>query len=263
MPEEGLIQYLLGTLDVLVVAYLIYRILLVMRGTRAAPMLGGLALVVLAYFISKTAGLVTLHWILGNFLSSIILVVIVIFQEEIRRGLTKMGIQPVFRPSSKPNYDRTSEDLVLVAERLSSSRTGALIVIQREVGLDEFVEEAVEIDALLNRKLLVSLFQKDSPLHDGAVIINDGRIKAAGCVLPITFNPDLDPNLGTRHRAALGISERSDALAIVVSEETGAIALARDGKLSRNLDGASLKQILEKLIDAKDSVEESVEEEAL
>jgi len=248
MPEEGALQYLSSALDILVVAYLVYRVLLVVRGTRAAAMLVGLTVVVLVYFVSKTANLVTLHWILGNFLSSIILVVIVLFQEEIRRGLTKMGIQQVFKYSPKPTFDKTLEDLVLVAERLAADRVGALIVIQREVGLDEFVEEAVEIDAVLNRKLLCGLFQKASPLHDGAVIIDGGRIKAAGCVLPLTFNPDLDPSLGTRHRAALGISERSDALAIVVSEESGSIALARDGELTRNLDGATLKQNLESLL---------------
>jgi diadenylate cyclase len=248
MSDRGVLYYVLSVLDIALVGYLIYRVLLVIKGTRAAPMLGGLAVVVLLYFASKTAGLITLHWILANFLSSIILVVIVIFQEEIRRGLTKVGIQPVFRYPERGPFDKTVEDLTLVAERLSAERIGALIVIQREVGLDEFVEEAIEIDALLNRKLLFGLFLKDSPLHDGAVLIERGRIKAAGCVLPLSFNPDLDPNLGTRHRAALGISERSDALVVVVSEETGAISVARDGKLLRNLEAPALRSSLERLL---------------
>jgi diadenylate cyclase len=120
-----------------------------------------------------------------------------------------------------------------------------LIVIQREVGLDEFLEEGVAIDARVNRKLLYSVFVKESPLHDGAVIVEGDRIKAAGCVLPLSFNPDLDPNLGTRHRAALGITERSDAVVVVTSEETGAISVVMDGKLHRNLDASALREILE------------------
>jgi len=244
-------KYLLMVIDVALVAFLIYRVLLMIRGTRAAPMLGGFTVVVLFYFLSKALGLVTVHWILGNFLSSIIVVVIVLFQDEIRRGLTKVGLQPAFRRSSKTMYDKSIEDLTLVALRLSEEKIGALIVIQREVGLDEFVEDAVTIDAVLNRKLLFSIFQKGSPLHDGAVLIEGSRIKAAGCVLPLSFNPDLDPDLGTRHRAALGISERSDALVIVISEETGAISLVREGRISRNLDVSMLRDALGRLLATK------------
>jgi diadenylate cyclase len=135
---------------------------------------------------------------------------------------------------------------VLVSTKLAKAKLGALMVLQREVGLDEFLEEGVALDAQLSRKLLFSIFVKETPLHDGAVIIDGDRIKAAGCVLPLSFNPDLDPNLGTRHRAALGLTERSDALVIVVSEETGSISLVRDGKINRNLDGGSLRETLEK-----------------
>jgi diadenylate cyclase len=145
-------------------------------------------------------------------------------------------------------YDKTIEDLTLVCSRLAEMKLGALIVIQREVGLDEFVEDAVVLDAALNRKLLISIFTKGSPLHDGAVLIEGGRVKAAACVLPLSFNPDLDPSLGTRHRAGLGISERSDAVVVVVSEETGAISLAREGKLIRNLDASMLRDSLHRLM---------------
>lgn len=236
--------------DISIVAFLIYRCLLVIKGTRAAPMLGGLAFIVALYFLAEPMGLATLAWILGNFLSSIILVVVVIFQDEIRRGLTKVGMQPMFpTPRSSP-LTKAIEDLTLVCSRMSEAKLGALIVVQREVGLEEFVEDAVLIDAMVNRKLLFSIFVKESPLHDGAVLIEGDRIKAAGCFLPLSFDPDLDPSLGTRHRAALGLSERSDALVIVVSEETGSISVARDGKLTRNLEPAQLKSLLMKSLGA-------------
>ena len=243
-----------SAVDILVVAYIVYRGLLVIKGTRAAPMLWGLTLIVLLYFLSKPLGLVTLGWLLGNFLSSIILVVVVIFQDEIRRGLTKVGLQPLFRRNEKHTYDKSIEDITLVVSKLAQSKIGALIVIQREIGLDEVVEEAVTLDAVINRKLLLSIFMKESPLHDGAVLIEGDRIRAAGCVLPLSFNPDLDPNLGTRHRAALGLSERSDAVVIVVSEENGAISLAREGRMVRNLDASMLRDSLHRLLGSNGQV---------
>ena len=233
--------------DILIVAFLIYRVLLLVKGTRALPMLWGLTVLVLLYFIALPLGFVTLSWILSNFLSSIILVVVILFQDEIRRGLTKVGLQPFLRrsPAALP---KTIEDVTLVASKLSKQRIGALIVLQREVGLDEFLEDAVILDARLNRKLLLSIFMKESPLHDGAVLIEGDRIKAAACVLPLSYNPDLDPNLGTRHRAALGLSERADAVVIVVSEQDGTISLAREGRLVRNLDAALLRDSLHRFM---------------
>lgn len=235
-------------LDVAIVAYLTYRGLLLIKGTRAAPMLLGLTLVVALYLLARPLGLVTLSWLLGNFLSSIILVVVVIFQDEIRRGLTKVGLQRFFRRAARPVMDKALEDITLSASKLSKARLGALIVLQREVGLDEIVEEAVQLDAQVSRKLLYSIFVKESPLHDGAVLIEGDRIKAAGCVLPLSFNPDLDPNLGTRHRAAIGVSERTDAVVVVVSEEDGSISLAREGRITRNLDSAMLRDALQRLV---------------
>lgn len=240
------------TIDVVIVAYLVYRGLLVIKGTRAAPMLAGLTAVVLIYFISKPLGLVTLSWLLSNFLSSIILIIIVIFQDEIRRGLTKVGIQPIWVRFRRPIFDRAIEEIVLACGKLSRDKMGALIVIQREVGLDEFLESGVVLDARLNRKLLIGLFIKDSPLHDGAIVIEGDRLKAAGCVLPLSSNPDLDPGLGTRHRAALGVSERSDAIVVVVSEENGTISLVREGRITRNLDVSMLRDALHRLINTSD-----------
>jgi diadenylate cyclase len=261
ISSADILIYLRNALDIFIVYYLIYRSLLVIKGTRAAPMLGGLSVIVVLYFLSKPLGLVTLGWLLGNFLSSIILVVVVIFQDEIRRGLTKVGLQPIFHKTDKTVYDKTIEDITLVVTKLSKSKIGALIVLQRDIGLDEIVEEAVILDALLNRKLLISLFVKESPLHDGAVLIDGDRIRAAGCVLPLSFNPDLDPNLGTRHRAALGLSERSDAIVIAVSEENGAVSLAREGRMVRNLDASMLRDSLHRLLSITPSATVETEEE--
>lgn len=233
--------------DILIVSFLIYRALLVIRGTRAAPMLGGLTVIAVVYFVAKPLGFVTLAWLIDNFLSSIILVVVVIFQDEIRRGLTKVGVQPFRFKPVKELEDKIIEELVLTATKLGKLKIGALIVLQREVGLDEFLQEGVPIDAHVSRKLLYSIFVKESPLHDGAVIIDGDRIRAAGCVLPLSYNPDLDPNLGTRHRAALGLSERSDAVIVVVSEESGAISLISDGKILRHLDPVGLRENLDTL----------------
>jgi len=217
-------------------------------------MLWGLILITLLYFVARYVGLNTLTWILGNFLSVIVLVVVIIFQDEIRRGLTKVGMHRFFAGLEKPRFSKTGEDIALVVEKLSKDKLGALIVIQGRVGLDEFVEESVVLDAVLDRKLLYSLFVKDSALHDGAVLIEGRRIKAAGCVLPLSFNPDLDPSLGTRHRAALGLSERSDAFIIVVSEENGAVSLVRDGRLIRNVDVAVLRGLLEQALGVNSGV---------
>lgn len=255
------LAYLRIILDVVLVAFLTYRGLLVIKGTRATPMLIGLGVVVVLYILSRSFGLITLMWILGNFLSYLIIIVVIIFQEEIRRGLTKFGLQSMFKRSGKSLVAKHIEDIALVCSRLAESRIGALIVIQREVGLDEFVEDSVLLDALLNRKLLFSIFQKESPLHDGAVLIESDRIKAAGCVLPLSFDPDLDPNLGTRHRAGIGLSERSDAVVIVVSEENGIISLIRDGRISRNLDASMLRDALHRLLSNGDHNNDQQEDE--
>lgn len=238
------VGYFLHLLDVLFVAWVIYRALLVVRGTRAVPMLWGLVLITVVYFLARTAGLNTTAWLLGNFLSSIVLLVVVIFQDEIRRALTKVGLTRVIFGQNKPVLEKSLEDLALVTQRLSAEKIGALIVLQGKIGLDEIVEDAVQLDSLISRKLLLSIFNKYSPLHDGAVVIDAGRIKAAGCVLPLSLNPELDPNLGTRHRAAVGVSERSDALVIVVSEQSGEISVAREGRLFKNIDISRLRDVL-------------------
>lgn len=237
--------YLVRSVDIAIVWYLVYRGLLIIKGTRAVPMLLGLASIALVYFLAQPLGLMTVAWIINNFLSSIILVIVVIFQDEIRRTLTKVGAQPFFFKGGRVEGATPFEEIALAIQKLAKAKLGSLIVLEREVGLEEFIDEGVVLDAKLSRKLLYSLFVKESPLHDGAVIVNGAIIKAAGCVLPLSSTPDLDPHFGTRHRAALGLTERSDAMVIVVSEETGSVTLFIDGKLYRNLEAGSLQNLLE------------------
>ncbi|MGI6680832.1 MAG: diadenylate cyclase CdaA [Bdellovibrionota bacterium] len=237
-------------IDLLLVTFIIYRVLLLLKGTRAAAMLIGLFIVVATYFIASFLELKTLSWILYQFLSSIIIILIVIFQDEIKRGLTKVGIKSFFKLQRQTDVetDKIIDELTLATIRLSQDKTGALIVIKGDVGLDDFLEDATILDAVINRKLILAVFDKNSALHDGAMIIEGGRIKAVGCMLPLSYDPNIDPILGTRHRAALGISERSDAIIIVVSEETGGITICRDRKLHRNLDPVMLREFLQNFL---------------
>lgn len=237
-------------IDLVLVTFLIYRALLLIKGTRAQAMLTGLFIIIVVYSVANYFELKTLSWILYQFLSSIIIILIVIFQDDIRRGLIKVGLGSIFKRQRQTSLtsDKVIDDLTLAATRLSKDKVGALIVIKRDVGLDDFIEEAVLLDAIVNRKLILAIFDKNSALHDGAMIIENERIKAAGCVLPLSYNPDLDPNLGTRHRAGLGISERCDAIVVIVSEETGGITICRDGKLSRNLDPVMLRESLQRFL---------------
>jgi diadenylate cyclase len=245
LQATRIVPYLIKALDIGIVWYLVYRGLLVIRGTRAVPMLLGLALIAVVYFVAQPLGLTTLAWIIDNFLSSIILVIVVIFQDEIRRTLTKVGVQPLLFKNARQDAPNMFEEIAIAVSRLAKAKLGSIVVLERDVGLDEFIEKGVVLDARLSRKLLYSIFVKETPLHDGAVIVQGTIIKAAGCVLPLSSNPDLDPGFGTRHRAAVGITERSDAMVIVVSEESGAITLFIDRKQYRNLDAVALQSLLE------------------
>ncbi len=250
-------QLIWSAIDVLLVAYIIFRGLIIIRGTRAASMLTGLTILGVLYLVAEPLQLVTLSWLLGNFLGYLIVVLVVLFQDELRRGLVTVGASSFFGRSRKSMLERSVDELSLACGKLSKDKLGALIVIQRDVGLDEFLEGGSIIDSVINKALMVSIFLKESPLHDGAAIIVGDRLRAAGCVLPLSFNPDLDPNLGTRHRAALGLSERSDAVVLVVSEETGAISLVREGRMIRNLDAAMLRDALVRLLTNEGDHEDS------
>ncbi|GAB4259327.1 MAG: diadenylate cyclase CdaA [Deferrisomatales bacterium] len=237
--------------DILLVAFVIYRIFLLIKGTRALQILVGLAFLVVAYVFSQVFELFTLHWILNAFLSSIILVVVVLFQNEIRRALAHVGMNPFLSSrEAATGWAQSVEELIKASVSLANKKIGALIVLERDTDLGDWVEKGVRIDAALTKEILLSIFLPYSPIHDGAVLVREGRVEWAGCFLPLTTRPDVDKALGTRHRAALGITEETDAVVIVVSEETGAISVVLNGKITRNLDGAGLRRVLLRLFPA-------------
>jgi diadenylate cyclase len=240
-------QYASATLDVILVSVLIYTVLLLVRGTRGQAMLLGLFIIGVFYVISRWFSLVTLNWILSNFLGSVILVIVVLFQEDLRRGLIKVGLIPGFGGGLPSDIDLSIREISRAVAELSQKKIGALIVIRRDVGLEEYLEHSLKLDALVSRELFVSIFAKSSPLHDGAVIVEGNRILAAGAVLPLTFDPSVSGAYGTRHRAALGLSERTDAVVVAVSEQTGAVSLVREGRITTDFDERSLYNALHRL----------------
>ena len=235
-------------LDILIVAFIIYQLLLMVRGTKAVHMIAGLTLVFLASRYSVNFGLHTLNWILQNFLTVGLLLVIILFQPELRRALARFGRQSILRFFSEAQETHMVDEIVRAATTLSEKNIGALIAIERDTKLSNYVEAGVDIDGKLSRRLLESIFNTKSPLHDGAVIVNSNRIAAAACFLPLTINPTVDKDMGTRHRAALGLSEETDALVVVVSEETGNISLAVEGQIRTKLDPVHLRGILLKYL---------------
>ena len=237
-------------IDILILALLIYQLLLMIRGTRAVNILLALAAVALL-FVMTGPGLIelkALHSILGNLLFYLPLIVIVLFQNQIRQALAQLGKNPLSSLIPKRTNENLIEEVTLAAASLASKRIGALIVIEREMGLRTFAETGIALDALISYDLLMNIFTRRSPLHDGAVIISEGRIKAASSYLPLTTNPSLSRTYGTRHRAAVGITEESDAVAIVVSEERGVVSLAENGKISAALDAQGLETLLVHLL---------------
>ena len=236
--------------DIAVLAVIIYQLLLVIRGTRAVNILVALAAVALLYVITGP-GLISLnavHSILGTLLFYLPLIVIVLFQNQIRQALAHLGKNPIDALMPRAADENMIEELALVAASLASKRLGALIVIERGMGLRTFAETGIALDARVSYDLLMNLFTRRAPLHDGAVIIAEGRIKAASCYLPLTTNPTLSRAYGTRHRAAIGISEESDALAIVVSEERGVVSLTEGGRISSDLDARGLQAALQRAL---------------
>jgi uncharacterized protein (TIGR00159 family) len=235
---------LVDLLDIFLVTVIIYRILVLIRGTRALQILVGLGVIFLVYTASQLLGLYTLNWLLSTFLGSLILVIVVLFQPEIRRGLARFARNP-FASSSIEGGDYL-EELVRSTTALTNRRIGALIVLEKETGLNEYIEEGVKLDAAVSRELLVSVFLPSSPIHDGAVIIRNGRMVAAGCFFPLATEVDLDRDLGTRHRAGLGLSQESDALVLIVSEERAQVTVASEGRLSGHLSSDELLDVLHK-----------------
>ncbi len=236
-------------IDIALVYYIIYRFLLLMRGTRGVPMTLGIVVLLLFYWVTRFYKLVSVQWLLSNILTYIVFAIIVLYQNEIRRGLAGIGKTSIWgrqRHTSKSGFEK----IVLAATTLASKRIGALIVMERDIGLKNYIESGISLDAVLTYDLLVTIFNPNTPLHDGAVIVRRNRIAAAGCFLPLTLDPYLSKELGTRHRAAIGITEETDAVAVIVSEETGTISLAIGGRLTRNLEGETLRDALEHSVES-------------
>ena len=230
-------------LDILLVALIIYEVLVMIRGTRAAPMLAGLTAVAVAFYMARIGELATLNWLVSHLLPYVVFALIVVFQSEIRHVLSDVGRRVSFLRGSTAGGD-SYDDIVLAANLFSQHQTGALIVIEREIGLRTYIESGVAMDARLSYDLLATIFRPSAPLHDGAVIIQKDRLAAAACFLPLSMNPVLSTQLGTRHRAAIGITEETDAIAVIVSEETGAISMAVTGKIERDLTVEQLRERL-------------------
>lgn len=235
--------------DILVVSIIIYEILKLIRGTRAVQMMLGGGVVAILFYGSQWLHLETVNWLIRNMVGYIVFAVIVLFQADIRRALAHFGRAPFFRYFAKPeSAEDTIEELVVAAGMLSAQQVGAIIAIERQIGLRNYIEGGIPLDATLTYDLLLSIFQISSPLHDGAVIIQEDRVAAAACFLPLTVNPKLSKELGSRHRAAIGLTEENDAVAIVVSEQTGGISVVVDGDIERGLTTDDLRARLRALI---------------
>jgi diadenylate cyclase len=236
-----------SVLDIVLVAVLIYEFLALIKGTRAVPVLFGVGSIALAYYLALRLELHTVIWVMSNLLPYAIFGLIVVFQGEIRSALAKLGRKFTLSRVSgavAESYD----DIVLAANLFAQNQTGALIVIERDIGLRTYIESGVPLDAQLSYDLLATIFRPSAPLHDGAVIIQKDRISAAACFLPLSMNPVLSTQLGTRHRAGIGITEETDAIAVIVSEETGAISVAVSGNIERDMTADELRERLSELL---------------
>ena len=234
--------------DILVVAFLVYEFLKLIKGTRAIAMLAAVVILALAFWIAHLEALKTVDWLITTLLPYAIFALIVVFGAEIRRALARLGQKLSAGRSGAFNGTDSYEDIVLAANHFSQTVTGALIVIEREIGLRTFIESGVPLDAFLSFDLLVTIFRPSAPLHDGAVIVQKGRIAAAACFLPLSMNPVLSTQFGTRHRAAIGITEETDAVSVVVSEETGSVSIAVGGQIERDITVEYLRERLSEVL---------------
>ena len=243
-------------LDIAIVAVLIYELLLLIRGTRAVQMALSGAFLIGLFFMSRWLELETVNWVIRNLAGYVVFAVIVLFQSDIRRALAHFGRAPFFRYFERvQSTNETIEEIVVTASNLAARRIGAILVLERQIGLRNYIEGGIPLDGLVTYDLLASIFQPGSPLHDGAVIIQGDRVAAAACFLPLSVNPRLGRELGTRHRAALGLTEENDAIAIVVSEETGRISLVIDGDMQRGVSPDALRTELKSLVSRRRSRE--------
>lgn len=230
-------------LDILLVAVIFYRLMLLVQGTRAVSVIHGIVVVLVAYYLSGEFGLYTLHWLLTNFLSSFFLVLVILFQADIRRALSQVGTRWIGR-RVKAEKRHDAETLAEALMELSRRRIGALVVLERGVPLGDIISRGVELSTDISLDILLTIFHHDSPLHDGAVVAKGNQIAAVACILPLATHRAMKATMGTRHRAAVGITEETDALALVVSEERGVVSAAMGGKLSDPLDAEALQTML-------------------
>lgn len=235
-------------LDIALVSFLVYELLLLIRGTRAVQMALTGGFIIGLFFVSQWLELETVNWVIRNLAGYVVFAIIVLFQSDIRRAMAHFGRAPFFRYFERvQSTDETIEELVETVANLAARKIGAIVIIERQIGLRNYIEGGIPLDAMVTHDLMVSIFQPGSPLHDGAAIVQGDRVAAAACFLPLSVNPRLSRELGTRHRAALGLTEENDAVAIVVSEETGSISLVRDGKLDRGISPEALRTELRTL----------------
>ncbi len=236
-------RWILDFLDIALMSVVLYRLLLILKGTKAVQMLLGLGILLLASVASRYLELYTIDWLVQSFWAQIVIAIIVLFQPEIRRALAHIG-EAQFLTFTKAEELKSLEEIVRASISLANKKIGALIVVERETSLRDFIEVGTPLDAKVSREVLASIFHPASPIHDGAVIIKGNRIAAAGCFLPITLSSELSKSMGTRHRAGVGLTEETDARAIIISEETGFISMAMDGKLETKLDMGTMREIL-------------------
>lgn len=238
----------LNILDIAIVAFLIYKVMMILKGTRAVQLVKGIVVLLIATVISKIIGLQSISWLLEKIQTGLFIALPIVFQPELRRALEQLGRGKFFGKSSgyliEEDLEIVVNEIVRSVKAMAKKKIGALIVIEREIGLNDFVETGIKIDGLVSGELLINIFIPNTPLHDGAVIMRGNHVVAASCFLPLSENPNLSKELGTRHRAGIGVTEVSDSMVVMVSEETGVISVAEEGKLTRYLDEITLKELL-------------------
>jgi diadenylate cyclase len=240
-------------IDISLVALVVYRLLMILRGTHAIQMITGLLFLAVFYFLSSYFELFTVNWILGHFFDYLFIIVIVLFQDDLRRALAFVGKNPFLSKQAEQLDRLVVEEVAKAAVQMARDRMGALMVIERETGLKNFIDTGAKLDASVRSELLYSVFIPSSPIHDGAVIIKNGKIAAAGCFLPLTKNPNIDKSFGTRHRAAIGLTEDTDAVVVLVSEEAGAAYLVKGGRISNKLNEEELANSLAVILELSES----------
>lgn len=241
------LKYLASAVDILLVWYVIYKLIMVIRGTKAVQLLKGIFVILLVRLVSEFFGLKTLSWIMQQAINWGVLAIIIIFQPELRRALEQLGRGKFFSRSGTPEdeeQEKTVNAIIKATDYMAKRRIGALISIERETGMSDYIETGIPLNSKISSELLINIFIPNTPLHDGAVILQKNSVAAAACYLPLSESPFISKELGTRHRAALGISEVTDSLTVVVSEETGSISMTKNGELYRDLNAEAFKEAL-------------------